>query len=136
MKKARKIITKQEENSLLQDVMLVSKGSVFAVIITLLFIILFAFVMQLSSLSETIIRPVVQVVRILSIAIGGSYAARRTMNKGWLKGAVTGIGYVMLVSLIGVISGGQFAFDRILLSDMLMAVVVGAAGGAIGINIR
>lgn len=136
MKKARKITAKQEENSLLQDVMLVSKGSVFAVIITLLFIILFAFVMQLSSLSETIIRPVVQVVRILSIAIGGAYAARKTTNKGWLKGAVTGIGYVILVSVIGVISGGQFAFDRILLSDALMALIVGAAGGAIGINIR
>ncbi len=136
MKKARKINSKQEENPLLQDVMLVSKGSVFAVIITLLFIILFAFVMQLSSLSETIIRPVVQVVRILSIALGGAYAARKTSNKGWLKGAVTGIGYVILVSVIGVISGGQFAFDRILLSDALMALVVGAAGGAIGINIR
>lgn len=136
MKKARKITAKQEENSLLQDVMLVSKGSVFAVIITLLFIILFAFVMQLSSLSETIIRPVVQVVRILSIAIGGAYAARKTTNKGWLKGAVTGIGYVILVSVICVISGGQFAFDRILLSDALMALIVGAAGGAIGINIR
>lgn len=136
MKKARKITAKQEENSLLQDVMLVSKGSVFAVIITLLFIILFAFVMQLSSLSETIIRPVVQVVRILSIAIGGAYAARKTTNKGWIKGAVTRIGYVILVSVICVISGGQFAFDRILLSDALMALIVGAAGGAIGINIR
>ncbi|NLC42756.1 MAG: TIGR04086 family membrane protein [Clostridiales bacterium] len=136
MKKARRITTKQEESSLLQDVMLVSKGSVFAVIITLLFIILFAFVMQLSSLSETIIRPVVQVVRILSIAIGGAYAARKTTNKGWLKGAAAGIGYVILVSVIGVISGGQFAFDRIFLSDALMALVVGAAGGAIGINIR
>ena len=136
MKKAGKINSKQEENPLLQDVMLVSKGSIFAVIITLLFIILFAFVMQLSSLSETIIRPVVQVVRILSIALGGAYAARKTSNKGWLKGAVTGIGYVILVSIIGVISGGQFAFDRILLSDALMALVVGAAGGAIGINIR
>lgn len=136
MKKGRKIIAKQEEKSLLQDVVLVLKGSVFAVIITLIFIILFAFVMRLSSLSETIIRPVVQVLRILSIAIGGAYAARQASDKGWLKGAVTGVGYVILVSLIGVISGGQLAFDRILLSDTLMAVVVGAAGGAIGINIR
>ena len=136
MKKARKINSKQEENPLLQDVMLVSKGSIFAVIITLLFNILFAFVLQLASWSETIIRPVVQVVRILCIALGGAYAARKTSNKGWLKGAVTGIGYVILVSVIGVISGGQFAFDRILLSDALMALVVGAACGDIGINIR
>jgi hypothetical protein len=66
----------------------------------------------------------------------GAYAARKSANKGWLKGAATGICYVVLVSLIGVISGAQFAFDRILLSDTLMAIVVGAAGGAIGINIR
>ncbi|NLB42225.1 MAG: TIGR04086 family membrane protein [Clostridiales bacterium] len=70
------------------------------------------------------------------MALCGAYEARKTSHKGWLKGAVTGIGYVILVSVIGVISGGQFAFDRILLSDALMALVVGAAGGAIGINIR
>ncbi|HHY82327.1 MAG TPA: TIGR04086 family membrane protein [Clostridiales bacterium] len=136
MKKGRRIAAKQEESSLLQDLALVSKGSVFAVVITLFFIILFAFTMQLSSLSETIIRPVVQVIRILSIAVGGAYVARQTTSKGWLKGAATGVSYVILVSLIGIISGGHFAFDRILLSDTLMAIIVGAAGGAIGINIR
>ena len=122
MKKGRKVTAKQEEGSLVQELVLVSKGAVFAVVITLFCIILFAFVMQLSSLSESVIRPVVQVVRILSIAVGGAY--------------VTGVFYVILVSLIGVVSGGQFAFDRILLSDTVMAIVVGAAGGAIGINIR
>lgn len=136
MKRGRRVTGKQEEISLLQNTLLVSKGSVFAVMITLFFIILFAFVMQLSSLSETVIRPVVQVIRILSIAVGGAYVARNSANKGWLKGAATGVCYVILVSLIGMVSGGQFAFDRILLSDTLMAIVVGAAGGAIGINIR
>ena len=87
MKKGRRVTAKQDEISFLQNTLLVSKGSVFAVMITLFFIILFAFVMQLSSLSETIIRPVVQVVRILSIAAGGTYAARKSANKGWLKGA-------------------------------------------------
>jgi putative membrane protein (TIGR04086 family) len=136
MKKSRKLTAKQEENSLLQDLALVSKGAVFAVVITLFCIVMFAFIMQLSSLSESIIRPVVQVVRILSIAVGGAYVARLGIAKGWLKGAVTGIFYVVFVSVIGVISGGQFAFDRILLSDTVMAVIVGAAGGAIGVNIR
>ncbi len=136
MKKARRVTAKQEDHSFIQNALLISKGSVVAVIITLFFIILFAFVMQLSSLSETIIRPVVQVIRILSIAIGGAYVARKSIAKGWLKGAATGICYVILVSIIGIISGGQFEFDLILLSDTLMAIVVGAAGGAIGINIR
>ncbi len=136
MRKSRRVTTKQEDSSLIRELFSVIKGAVFAVVITLFCIIIFAFVMQLSSLSESIIRPVVQVVRILSIAVGGAYVARLGFNKGWLKGAATGIFYVILVSLVGVISGGKFAFDRILLSDTIMAVIVGAAGGAIGINIR
>ena len=76
MKKTRRVTTRQEEYSLLQNALLVSRGSVVSVIITLFFIILFAFIMQISSLSETIIRPVVQVIRILSIAAGGAYVAR------------------------------------------------------------
>lgn len=136
MRKGRKIPVKQEESSPLQDLALVTKGAVFAVVVTLLCIVLFAFIMQLSSLPESIIRPVVQVARILSIAAGGVYAARKGASRGWLKGAGTGIFYVILVSLIGVISGGKFVFDRILLSDTAMAIVVGAAGGAIGINLR
>ena len=135
MKKTRRVTTRQEEYSLLQSALLVSRGSVVAVIITLFFIILFAFIMQISSLSETIIRPVVQVIRILSIAAGGAYVARNSTAKGWLKGAATGICYVIMVLYRSYLRG-QFAFDRILLSDTIMAIVVGAAGGAIGINIR
>ena len=35
----------------------------------------------------------------------------------------------VLVSIISLVSGGHFSIDYILLSDILMAVVVGAAGG-------
>ncbi|NLU37019.1 MAG: TIGR04086 family membrane protein [Clostridiales bacterium] len=136
MRKTRRAAAKQEELTFAQEALLISKGSILAVIITLFFIILFALIMQISSLSETIIRPVVQVIRILSIAAGGAYVANKSTAKGWLKGAITGICYIVLVSIISLVSGGHFSIDYILLSDILMAVVVGAAGGAIGINIR
>ena len=136
MNKSRKNTSKQEENSLRQDFIFVLKGAVFAVIITLICIVIFAFIMQLASLQESIIRPVIQVVRILSISVGGVYVARLSHTKGWLKGAVTGFFYVIFISILGIMSGGQFAFDRTLLSDMTMAVIVGAVSGAIGINIK
>jgi putative membrane protein (TIGR04086 family) len=134
MKMVRKSTARQEKTSLLNDILSILKGSVFAVVITLIFIILFAAVMQLSTLPESIIRPVVQVLRILSIAAGGAFVARKAESRGWIKGAATGVFYVLLVSLIGVVSGGQFSFDRIFISDLLMGIVVGAIGGAIGIN--
>ncbi len=136
MRKSRKSAIKQESGTYLQKFILIFKGAVIAVIITLACIVLFALIMQVAGLQESIIRPVVQVVRILSIALGGAYVARGGHTRGWLKGAITGFVYVLLASLVGVVSGGQFAVDSILFSDILMALAVGAIGGAIGINLR
>lgn len=136
MRKSRKLAVRQESGTLLSEFILILKGAVIAVAITLGCIILFAFIMQLGGLKESIIRPVVQVIRILSIALGGAYVARLSLSKGWMKGAATGFLYVLLASLVGVFYGGQFALDGIFLSDVLMALAVGAIGGAIGINLR
>lgn len=136
MRKSRKAAVRQEDNSLLRESAIILKGAVFAVIITLTCIIIFAFVMKLATLQESVIKPVVQVVRIISIAAGGAYAARLGDAKGWLKGAGAGIFYVVIVSIAGLIGGGGLSLDRILISDTVMAVIVGAVGGAIGINIR
>jgi len=136
MRKSRKKAARQENSSLVRELILAAKGALIAVIITMVFIIVFAVIMQTAGLKETIIRPVMQVARILSIALGGIYAARTGSAKGWLKGAVTGFCYVILVSLIGVVSGGHFAFDGIFLSDLLTGLAVGAIGGVIGINLK
>ncbi|HZK35086.1 MAG TPA: TIGR04086 family membrane protein [Bacillota bacterium] len=137
MKRSRRqFSTKQEDNSLLQEFLYVFKGSVFAVIITLIFIIIFSVVMELTELHDSIIQPVVQVIRVFSIVFAGAYAARLTRSKGWLKGAATGLLYILLVSLISILFGGKVNFDRVLLSDTIMALVTGAIGGAIGINLK
>lgn len=136
MRRSRQFSAKQEDNSLLQELVLVVKGAVLAVIITLVCIIMFSFVMQLTELHDSVIKPVLQVVRIFSIAFGGAYAARLIRKNGWLKGAASGLLYILLVSIISLIFGGKVAFDMIMLSDTLMALIAGAIGGAIGVNLK
>lgn len=126
---------RQDSNSLTQVFMVIIKGSLLAILITLVCILIAAFVWQFTDLKESVMKPVVQGVRILSIAIGGAFAARLSTAKGWLKGAAAGLGYIVFATIISVMSGVPFTMDTIFLSDVITAFVVGAIGGAIGINL-
>lgn len=134
-KRRKKRIVKQENDSLLKEFTIVLKGSVVAVIITLISIIISAFIWQYADLHDSVMKPVMQGIRILSIAIGGAFSARLSMTKGWLKGAAAGLLYVFFASIISIMSGASVSFNMILLSDIITAAVVGAIGGAIGINL-
>lgn len=136
MRMSHQFTAKVEDNSMLQDISYAAKGAIFALIITLVLIIAFSLVMELTDLDDSVIQPVVQVIRIFSIVFGAAYAARRINTKGWLKGAITGFLYICLVSLISLLFGGKVSLDKIFISDTIMALVTGAIGGAIGINLK
>jgi putative membrane protein (TIGR04086 family) len=124
------------ENSVIHNFLVILKASLFAVIISLICFVLFALVMKLANLQESIIPPVNQAIRIVSMVVGGAAAARSSKSKGWLKGALTGLLYIVWAFIISGIFGGGYIFDTVLLSDVLLGIVVGAIGGIIGINIE
>lgn len=136
MRSAKKNSVQVDRNSLIHNSLVILKASLLAVIVTLVGFLIFAVVMKLANLQETIIPPVNQAIRIISIALGGAVAARSSRTKGWLKGALTGLLYIVWALVISAIFGGKYAFDTVLLSDALLGIVVGAIGGIIGINIE
>lgn len=136
MRSAKKNSVQVDRNSLIHNSLVILKASLLAVIVTLVGFLIFAVVMKLANLQETIIPPVNQAIRIISIALGGAVAARSGRTKGWLKGALTGLLYIVWALVISAIFGGKYAFDTVLLSDALLGIVVGAIGGIIGINIE
>lgn len=136
MRSIKKNSVQVERNSLIYNGLVILKASLLAVIVTLAGFLIFALVMKLANLQETVIPPVNQAIRIISIALGGAIAARSSRTRGWLKGALTGILYIVWALVISAIFGGKYAFDTVLLSDVLLGIVVGAIGGIIGINIE
>ncbi len=123
-------------DSLIKTLMTIIKSSITAVIITFLFFIIFAIVMKIGNLDEKIISPINQVIRIISIALGGSIAARASSSRGWLIGAITGIIYMLWAFAISTLFGHTMDFNRIVISDITMSFIVGAIGGIIGINLK
>lgn len=71
----------------------------------------------------------------LSIFAGGLASGRKAEKKGWYHGAVLGIVYSLLILAIS-----YFGFDSTLginaLTLFLLSLVIGALGGAIGVNVR
>ena len=135
MRKVRKASSKQQPESMWYDIAAILKSSLVAVIITLICFTLFAVIIKVADMQETIIPPVVQVVRTLSIAFGGMLAARASKKMGWLKGGITGIVYILWAFLISSLFGGPAVMGSLILSDLLLGVVAGAVGGVIGVNI-
>ena len=72
----------------------VIKATSAAVIISLVFVLVFTVIIQFCSLSPSVIKPVNQVFKILSVVAGGLIFIRG--EKGWLKGIIYGLAAVLI----------------------------------------
>lgn len=136
MKCRPKKVDNVKKNTLGKNFMIIIKSSIFAVIITFLLFIIFAIAMKIGNLDEKIIPPTNQVIRIISIALGGSMAAKASKVRGWLKGGITGIMYMFWAFVISALFAQSIIFNRVVLSDIAMSFIVGAIGGVIGVNLK
>ena len=68
----------------------VIKGSLFAIITSTIFLIVFAVLLTYTNLSETSITPVVLAVVGISILIGSYFSTRKIQQNGILNGAIVG----------------------------------------------
>lgn len=103
----------------------IGKGVLCAVIVTLLFILGFALVVQLTGLSNHVITPIMQVVKVFCIFIAVAIAIKPAKSKGWLYGALVGLLYMVFTFLIFSMIDGHFVIGVSALSDLLFQVLVG-----------
>lgn len=101
------------------------KGVMYAVIATLLFVLLFALIIKWANLGNGVIKPVMQVIKVVCIFFGVAIALRKAKNKGWLYGGLIGILYMVFTFLIFSLLDGSFTIGLTALSDLLFQTVVG-----------
>ena len=100
-----------------------------SILTTLVGVALFSLLMQWVKPSDGAIRVFNQVLKLLSIALGVWSAVGRGGEKGLMRGAAVGLGYMGLgVALYAILSGQQAAFSSYL-ADLAMGV---AGGGIVG----
>lgn len=75
------------------------------------------------------------IVHAIALLIAGFTAGKRSSNRGWYNGGITGSLYMLIVLLIGFLAMNvSLSWDKWIL--ILLAFVVSAIGGIIGVNMK
>ena len=101
-------VNNNEKNNILLNGL---KGSMLSVCISLVLILIFAFIIKLTSMSDALIKPINQVIKIVSILIGTMFIVKKVKQKGLLLGAMVGLLYSILAFVVFSILNGGFSFD-------------------------
>ena len=112
----------------------VIKGSLFAIITSTIFLIVFAVLLTYTNLSETSITPVVLAVVGISILTGSYFSTRKIQQI--LNGAIVGIVYMLILYIISSMIFMDFSLE---LSSLIMigcGMIAGIIGGIIGVNVN
>jgi len=101
------------------------KGTLISMVFTVAVILLFALIIKETGLSDGVIAPVNQVIKILGI-IGASWFAIKGMHeKQWLTGGLAGLLFISLSYIVFSLIEGIFGNVALLFSDMLMGLLIG-----------
>lgn len=105
------------------------KGLGAALLVTLAGVAVFSLLMQWIRPSDSVIRVFNQVLKLASIAVGTRVAIGRSGEAGLVRGALTGLLYMLIgVALYAILSGQQAPLTSYL-ADLGMGV---AGGGIVG----
>lgn len=109
------------------------KGVVFALLFSLISVLLFAFLMQMFSMPITIIKPINYAIKVLAILIACLFSVK---EKGILNGIIVGLIVTVVAYLLFGTMGNSLTFDLAFLWELLLGLAVGAIGGIISVSIR
>lgn len=110
------------------------KGTLFAVLFVLAGVLIFAVVIKIFDLSSSVIKPVNQVIKVVSVFCGALFCIRG--KAGLLKGLIIGVCSVILTYLLFALMGGEKLFGIGFLLDLVFGAVAGIISGIISVNLK
>lgn len=111
------------------------KTVIFAVIITLVLVLIAALIIKFFSVPTSAIPAINQVIKGVSIVVS-ELVFFKQKNYGFLRGIILGLSYIFLSSLVFALFNGSFSFGISLLNDVTFACVTGLVGGIIAVNVK
>lgn len=114
----------------------VLKGSLFALSISLVLILIFAFILRFVPIKDEAIAPVNQVIKGISVLIGTLVAMRKCKEMGLITGLLIGLFYTVFAFITFSILDRQFNFSPTIFNDLVFGAIIGAICGIIAVNLR
>lgn len=123
-----------EESELKKNSIRIIKGSIFAIIISFILLLIFAILLCYTSLPESTMLPVILVTTGISILIGSMISTRKIRKNGILNGGIVGLVYIITLYLISslFLAGFSITFNSFIM--LIVGIITGMIGGVIGVN--
>ena len=112
------------------------KGSLIALCVSLIGILIFASCLKSTSLSDKLILPINQVIKGLSIFLGVFFGLKKRKEMGLVSGLLIGFVYTIVAFIVFSILNGAFNFDHTLLNDIVFGTIIGGICGIICVNLK
>lgn len=118
----------------LSSITAILKSSLIGVIVSILMVLLFAFILKFVDLSSTMISLVDQIIKIISIIVAVIVLNKQSGEGLLIKGCFAGAMYCVITFIVFSILNGGFNLGLGIFSDILFSTLVGGSS-AILINI-
>ncbi len=110
------------------------KGGLFALIISIFAILLFAIILKFVNMSDLTVKIINQIIKVLSIFLGCFIALRKNGKLGLYKGIIIGLIYTVISFLVFSMLDGNFSFSSSIVYDLLFSGVIGGICGLLAVN--
>ncbi len=114
----------------------VIKGSVISLCVCMALILTFAFLLRFTAIPESIILPVNQVIKGVSIFLGVFLGLKHIKENGLFVGLLIGFCFTIMAFFVFSVLNGSFSFDTSLLLDLVFSGIIGAICGIICVNLK
>ncbi len=127
--------TIENKKSINTNFIRVIKGSIFAIILSLIALFIYATLLTNTNISENTMVPVVITISGISILIGSSISSLKIKKQGMLNGALVGIIYMIVLYSISSIILCSFQIGVNTIIMISVGMITGMVGGVIGVNL-
>lgn len=118
-----------------RNIVRVVKGSIFAILITAIFLLIYAILLTSTNISENTMTAVVITVSGVSILIGSSISSFKIKKQGIINGALVGLIYITALYLLSSIIFVGFEINLSSIIMIIVSIITGMIGGIIGVNL-
>lgn len=119
-----------------ENILRILKGSLFAIVLSVILLLIYAICLTYTSIAESTMLPVVYTISAVSILIGSTISTRKIRKNGLLNGGIVGLLYIVILYLTSSLC--LVGFSLTLNSFIMLAVgtLIGMIGGIIGVNLN
>lgn len=131
-----KKINNEERSNKNSNFINVARGSIIAITITLVCLVIFSVILVNTEVAESTINPVIILVTAVSIFVGSIMSVSRISKRGIINGGIVGMIYFLAIYILSGIVNSNFSINISGIILIICGILAGMLGGIVGVNIK